>query len=179
MESLQKDVWNQFFQTISHKTFACILFENPTRNNHGHFSLVKMQECKKVKISHTVHFFTIWRTFYARYSIALAHSPANIHSYLCRKIIRHDFSREKVLNLQQQFSDFRFQYWTTLENRDIKTISEMFYNKFSGFSFFSSEKECVELSSINCNWKKWNKKNINYFFTSSKRREFLGRVLLL
>ena len=76
--------------------------------------------------------------------LSLTHSPAN--SYLCRKIIRHDFSWEKVPNLQQQYSDFRFQYWTTLENRDIKTISEMFNNKFSGFSFFSSEKECVELS---------------------------------
>lgn len=55
---------------------------------------------------------------------------SNMHSYLCRKIVRHDFSREKVLPRLA----FRFQYyWTTLENRDIKAISEMFNNKFSGF----------------------------------------------
>lgn len=40
-------------------TLSRLIFNQklPLDHLHGHFQLVKMQECKKVKISHTVHFF--------------------------------------------------------------------------------------------------------------------------
>lgn len=63
-------------------------------------------------------------------------------------------------------TDFRFQYyWTTLENRDIKTISEMFNNKFSGFPL---KGVCLGLSSMDCNWKSERRKKYKLFLHLSK-----------